>query len=366
MTDTIAIQIKAVTKYYGAGTDAVRALHNINIDIRHNEFFTLLGPSGCGKTTLLRTIGGFEDFQKGEISLYGQSIKGLPANKRSVNTVFQHYALFPHKTIIENIGFGLKMLGKPESEIQKRSNEMLELVKLNEYAHRKPAQLSGGQQQRVALARALAPAPKVLLLDEPLSALDLKLRQAMRHELRHIQEALGITFIFVTHDQQEALTMSDRVAVMSQGELQQVGPPEDIYNSPANVFVADFIGETNLIPVIVEKIDDGRVFCTFDDHETIQLNIHSNLEIKPGQKGRLSIRPEHMEVCAPDSDSHHFTGTVIERTFLGNDAQVVIQTAGGTDMIARLQLEQWKPGKMIHGETVGIRLKDEYLKLLMH
>ena len=344
----------------------MRALHNIDIDIHHNEFFTLLGPSGCGKTTLLRTIGGFEDFQEGEISLYGQSIKGLPANKRSVNTVFQHYALFPHMTIIDNIGFGLKMLGKSDEEIQQRAHEMLELVKLDELAHRKPGQLSGGQQQRVALARALAPAPKVLLLDEPLSALDLKLRQAMRHELRRIQEVLGITFIFVTHDQQEALTMSDRIAVMSQGELQQIGSPEEIYNSPANVFVADFIGETNLVSVRIERIENGQIYCTLDGGETLALAIQTNPEIRPGDQASLSIRPEHMEVCTTDSDAYQFTGKVTERVYLGNDAQVVIETTGGTPMIARLQLEQWQSDELSQGDTVGIILKREYVKLLAH
>ena len=366
MNDDTAISIRDVTKYYGSGTDAVRALHGINISIRHNEFFTLLGPSGCGKTTLLRTIGGFEDFQQGEIILYGESIKGLPANKRPVNTVFQHYALFPHMTIVDNIGFGLKMLGKPGQEIRRRSHEMLELVKLEEFAQRKPDQLSGGQQQRVALARALAPAPKVLLLDEPLSALDLKLRQAMRHELRHIQEALAMTFIFVTHDQQEALTMSDRIAVMSKGELQQIGPPEDIYNNPSNVFVADFIGETNLVPVTIRQVSDGQARCVLDGGETITLNVAAGVEIREGGRASLSIRPEHMEVCPEESGSAQFFGTVTERVFLGNDAQIAVETAGGTTLIARLQLEQWNPADTGHGKRVGISVKSDFVKLLAH
>ena len=249
-----AVDIQKVTKQYGLGDAAVTALTEISLDIRDNEFFTLLGPSGCGKTTLLRMIAGFETVTKGRIMLYGEEIEDLPANKRPVNTVFQQYALFPHMTILENVAFGLKMLKRGRSEVEDRARAMLDMVQLGSFADRKPNQLSGGQQQRVALARALAPAPKVLLLDEPLSALDLKLRQAMRVELKQIQEDTGITFVFVTHDQEEALTMSDRIAVMSAGELQQVGTAHDIYEAPRNRFVADFIGETNLLDVEVEEV----------------------------------------------------------------------------------------------------------------
>ncbi|MGA0301072.1 MAG: ABC transporter ATP-binding protein, partial [Paracoccaceae bacterium] len=216
MSNNPAVLVKDAVKRYG---DFV-ALKKINLAIEDNEFFTLLGPSGCGKTTLLRMIAGFEDVSEGEIFLFGQEIDRLPPHKRPVNTVFQNYALFPHMNVRENVAFGLEMLGKPKSEALTRANEMLDLVQLTEFAARKPAQLSGGQQQRVALARALAPQPKVLLLDEPLSALDLKLRKAMQLELKQLQRETGITFIFVTHDQEEALTMSDRIAVMSNGELQ--------------------------------------------------------------------------------------------------------------------------------------------------
>ena len=212
-----AINIRGVVKAFGTGSQAVIALSNISLAIRDNEFFTLLGPSGCGKTTLLRLIAGFETVTEGVISLYGDEMENLPANKRPVNTVFQHYALFPHMSVADNVAFGLRQLGRPKDEVASRTAAMLSLVQLSDLASRKPAQLSGGQQQRVALARALAPAPKVLLLDEPLSALDLKLRQAMRVELKQIQEETGITFVFVTHDQEEALTMSDRIAVMSAG-----------------------------------------------------------------------------------------------------------------------------------------------------
>ena len=211
----IAVDVRDAVKRYGEFT----ALQKISLGIRYNEFFTLLGPSGCGKTTLLRMIAGFEDVTEGGIYLFGDEIKTLPPHKRPVNTVFQNYALFPHMTVLENVGFGLEMKGSSRKDAAKRATEMLELVQMSQFAKRKPAQLSGGQQQRVALARALAPSPKVLLLDEPLSALDLKLRKAMQIELKHIQRETGITFIFVTHDQAEALTMSDRIAVMSAGEL---------------------------------------------------------------------------------------------------------------------------------------------------
>ena len=242
-----AIEIKNVTKIYGIDISSVKALKNANLTIYDNEFFTLLGPSGCGKTTLLRLIAGFEDITEGNIKLFSEEIISLPPNKRPVNTVFQHYALFPHLNVFENVAFGLKRLNKDKAEIEKRTNEVLELIQMKDLSSRKPNQLSGGQQQRVALARALAPQPKVLLLDEPLSALDLKLRQAMRVELKTLQRETGITFVFVTHDQEEALTMSDRIAVIKDGEIQQIGSPEEIYESPNNQFVANFIGEVNLL-----------------------------------------------------------------------------------------------------------------------
>lgn len=364
MADETAIQIRKVTKVYGSGADAVRALHDISVDIRHNEFFTLLGPSGCGKTTLLRIIGGFEDFQNGEIILYGNSIKALPANKRPVNTVFQHYALFPHMSIRDNIGFGLKMLGKSATAIRERTDEMLDLVKLKEYGHRRPAQLSGGQQQRVALARALAPAPKVVLLDEPLSALDLKLRQSMRHELRHIRESLGMTFVFVTHDQEEALTMSDRIAVMSEGELQQVGSPEEIYNTPANIFVADFIGQTNLIPGTVESISRDAAQCRLAGGQSIEIPLAGQPALDREDAVRLSIRPEHIDICRPDSDSAQITGILKEQVFLGTDVQILIEIDGSIPLMARLQSTQGSLHRWSPGDRVGIGINIGFVRLL--
>ncbi len=243
---TAAVGIEDLQKVY-PGPPPVEALVRANLEIQDNEFFTLLGPSGCGKTTLLRLIAGFETPTRGALTLFGEPIVHLPPEARPVNTVFQHYALFPHMSVLENIAFGLRRLGRTRAHADKTAQDMLDLVQLQDFGARKPGQLSGGQQQRVALARALAPHPKVLLLDEPLSALDLKLRQSMRSELKRLQQETGITFVFVTHDQDEALAMSDRIAVMSAGEIQQVGDPSRVYEHPENRFVAEFIGDANFI-----------------------------------------------------------------------------------------------------------------------
>ncbi|MEO3435044.1 ABC transporter ATP-binding protein [Inquilinus sp. CAU 1745] len=258
MAASPAIGIVSVTKIYQSGQESgVTALDGVSLDIGDNEFFTLLGPSGCGKTTLLRLIAGFEETSGGHILLYGEEIEGLPPHKRPVNTVFQNYALFPHMTVEENIGFGLEMKRAGKEQARDRVARMLELVKLGGMEKRKPAQLSGGQQQRVALARALASEPRVLLLDEPLSALDLKLRKEMQIELKRLQTETGITFIFVTHDQEEALTMSDRIAVMSAGKILQVGAPREIYEHPTRRFVADFIGESNFLAASLDRVENG-------------------------------------------------------------------------------------------------------------
>ena len=248
MGHPIAIEVRNVSKRYSDDPGLAPALDNVSVDIADNEFFTLLGPSGCGKTTLLRTIAGFEHVSEGEIRLAGEPVNDLPPFKRRVNTVFQSYALFPHMSVAQNIAFGLEMQGLDRKLIPQRVDEMLALVQMQHLAKRKPAELSGGQQQRVALARALAPKPKVLLLDEPLSALDLKLRKEMQVELKRVQKEAGITFIFVTHDQEEALTLSDRIAVMSAGKILQIGTPNDIYERPQHQFVAQFIGDINFLP----------------------------------------------------------------------------------------------------------------------
>ena len=314
-----AVEVRDVVKRFGDFT----ALERVSLSIRDNEFFTLLGPSGCGKTTLLRLIAGFEAVTEGHIQLFGQEIDHLPPHQRPVNTVFQNYALFPHMTVLENVGFGLEMLGRSKADARTRAGEMLELVQLSQFAARKPAQLSGGQQQRVALARALAPQPKVLLLDEPLSALDLKLRKAMQIELKHLQRETGITFIFVTHDQEEALTMSDRIAVMSNGAVQQLGDAREIYERPRNIFVADFIGETNLLAV---TIADGMA----------HLPGGQKLRCEAGQgEAHLSIRPERLFLSGSAETQDHLTGTVTENIFVGTGITTLVDIPGGLTLTVR-------------------------------
>jgi spermidine/putrescine transport system ATP-binding protein len=336
---TTAISIQSVTKQF----QDFQALDEISFDIKEGEFFTLLGPSGCGKTTLLRLLGGFEQTTSGTIKLFDQEIENLPANKRPINTVFQHYSLFPHLTIHENIQFGLKMQGMCKLDRIKRADEMLELVQLSDFSDRKPNQLSGGQQQRVALARALAPKPKLLLLDEPLSALDLKLRQSMRLELKKIQKQTGITFVFVTHDQEEALTMSDRIAVMSAGHLQQLGTPSEIYEEPANEFVANFIGETNLLDV--EIINKNSEFVTVSVQATNSsfknsppFEVSNNSSIFLGPTAKLSIRPERISLISNSSDEKfHLSGTVSESIYMGTDTQYIVQLDNGEELLTRNQ-----------------------------
>jgi len=285
-----ALEARSVVKVYGVGSSAVTALANVSIDIRHNEFFTLLGPSGCGKTTLLRLFAGFEEITEGEIYLYGEEIEHLAPHQRPV-------------------------------KIDATVKEMLALVHMEEFANRKPNQMSGGQMQRVALARALAPKPKVLLLDEPLSALDLKLRQAMREELQRLQKETGITFVFVTHDQDEALSMSDRIAVMSAGHVQQIGSPEDIYLRPANKFVADFIGDTNFIDVTVGKAGQ------FTAKNGLELKLPLKTDLTAGSEAVLNVRPENIVVSSAGKGL--FDATVSNRTFLGNMSVFELDLGGG-------------------------------------
>jgi len=324
-----SVTLKNTVKRFGEFT----AVHQTNLEVPEGAFVTLLGPSGCGKTTLLRMIAGFEDVTEGGIFLFGDEIESLPPNKRPVNTVFQNYALFPLMTVLENVSFGLEMLGTAKTEARKRAGEMLELVQLTQFANRKPSQLSGGQQQRVALARALAPNPKVLLLDEPLSALDLKLRQTMRFELKEIQRETGITFIFVTHDQEEALTMSDRVAVMSAGALQQLGDARDIYERPHNMFVADFIGETNLLEVTVDKVEGGRALCHLGGGHA--LGCDATEGVGAGAHVHLSVRPERLYLSDAPVANESLKGTVRHNIFVGTDIQTIVDLEDGPRMTVR-------------------------------
>ncbi len=325
MAETVAVEVRHAVKEFGQGDHAVRALDDVSVAIRKGEFFTLLGPSGCGKTTLLRLIAGFESPTSGQILLSGADITDLPPNRRPVNTVFQSYALFPHLDVARNVAFGLEMLGRPKAEVSARTAEMLALVRLEAFAGRKVSQLSGGQQQRVALARALAPKPQVLLLDEPLSALDLKLRKEMQSELKRLQTETGITFVFVTHDQEEALTMSDRIAVMSAGRIQQLGTPREIYTHPRNRFVADFIGETNFLTASVAVAPS-----TVAGGGRIALGA-------PAASGTvtLAVRPEHIRLVAPDADGA-LPATVGRSVYFGTDSHVHLRLSDGAEIVVRL------------------------------
>jgi spermidine/putrescine transport system ATP-binding protein len=338
-----AIEVVSAVKAFGAGDHAVRALDDVSLAIHAGEFFTLLGPSGCGKTTLLRLIAGFETPTSGTILLDGQDITHLPPNRRPVNTVFQSYALFPHLTVAQNVAFGLEMLGKQRAEVTARVDEMLRLVKLTAMAGRKTAQLSGGQQQRVALARALAPQPKVLLLDEPLSALDLKLRKEMQIELKRLQTQTGITFVFVTHDQEEALTMSDRIGVMSAGRLQQIGAPRDIYTRPVNRFVASFIGETNFLPATV--VPGG-----------VRLGCGDMVRVDTSATGAvtLAIRPEHIDLTAPDTEGT-IPATLANLVYFGTDTHCHAYLSDGAEVVARVQSSATGSIGVEVGAKVGLR-----------
>ncbi len=337
------IELKGITKSFGE----TRAIDDVSLDVYDNEFLTLLGPSGCGKTTLLRIIGGFEKPDEGDVIFMGRRINDVPAYKRNVNTVFQRYALFPHLNIFENIAFPLREKKLPESEIRERVDEMLGMVVLRGFEKRSVSSLSGGQQQRVAIARALIAQPRVLLLDEPLAALDLKLRKDMQGELKRIQKATGITFIFVTHDQEEALSMSDTVVVMSSGQIQQIGRPIDIYNEPKNAFVADFIGESNII--------DGRMpkdfVCTINgrDFECLDGGF------APGEAVDVVIRPEDVDIVDPAAGQ--LTGVVSSVTFMGVHYEIIVDVAGFMWMIQTTDY-------VAEGQTIGICLEPDAIHVM--
>ncbi len=322
------IEIKDATKVFGSGEAAFTALQGVSVTIAGNEFFTLLGPSGCGKTTLLRLIAGFEPPTMGSINLGGRDISRLPPNQRPVNTVFQNYALFPHMSVAQNIAFGLEMLGKPKSEIQSTVDEMLRLVQMEDLKDRRTSEISGGQQQRVALARALAPHPEVLLLDEPLSALDLKLRKEMQIELKRLQSETGITFVFVTHDQEEALTMSDRVAVMNAGQILQVGSPREIYERPSERFVANFIGESNFLDATLKE---SKV--------TLSAGGRHDVDVPEGlQDGKVSVlvRPEHISVYAREPGEGDLPATIDTVVYSGEATTVHMHLATGELLKSRM------------------------------
>ncbi len=354
-----AVEARAVSKVF-PGKPPVRALDEATIAIKSGEFFTLLGPSGCGKTTLLRLIAGFEEPTSGDLFLYGDPLAHLPPFKRPVNTVFQSYALFPHLTVARNVAFGLEMLKVERNKISERVEEMLALVKLEKFGDRRPAQLSGGQQQRVALARALANHPKVLLLDEPLSALDLKLRKEMQLELKRLQLETGITFIFVTHDQEEALTMSDRIAVMRDGRILQIGTPTQIYEHPEDRFVADFIGDSNFLDA--ECRSNGADEYTFALAAGGEVRASGNHGCAPGDRVTLAVRPERIELDIPDAS--RVAGKVENVVYFGTDTTYHVALSGGYRVQVRVQNRAGSGRKVNPGDSVGLAFPPDAVQVL--
>ncbi|HZD99146.1 MAG TPA: ABC transporter ATP-binding protein, partial [Micromonosporaceae bacterium] len=315
-----AIELVGVVKEFVSHGEVIAAVNGIDLAIAQGEFFSLLGPSGCGKTTTMRMVAGFEEPTRGTVLLHGNNVTGVPANKRDVNMVFQSYALFPHMTVAENVSFGLEQRKVPKPEIRERVGEILEIVGLAGREKRRPKELSGGQQQRVALARALVNRPSALLLDEPLGALDLKLRQAMQVELKRIQRDVGITFVYVTHDQGEALTMSDRIAVMNEGCVEHLGTPRDIYEHPATRFVAGFIGTSNLLDGVVESTADGFAVLRTGASERMVIPLRPDVDAVVGAKVELTVRPEKIVLHAQapaDTEGSVLSGTVTEIVYLG-------------------------------------------------
>src|SRR5499426_3116466 len=329
-----AIELSGVVKEFQARGEVITAVAGIDLDIREGEFFSMLGPSGCGKTTTMRMIAGFEEPTQGAIRLHGQDVTNVPPNKRDVNMVFQSYALFPHMNVFENVAFGLRRKAVAKPEITRRVGEMLEIVDLAGRGERRPRELSGGQQQRVALARALVNHPRALLLDEPLGALDLKLRQAMQVELKRIQREVGITFVYVTHDQGEALTMSDRIAVMNDGSIEHLGTPREIYEHPRTRFVAGFIGTSNLLTGTVTRLDGDRAIIQISPDEQIIVPVQDRA-VGEGSRLELTVRPEKIDLTTerPSGEGCALRGTVTEVVYLGTSTNFSVTTSAGADVV---------------------------------
>src|SRR5258705_8366253 len=366
----VAVRLVQLTKRFGGDTTGRRvagyvrgpnpaqgfmAVDHIDLEVRDGEFFSLLGPSGCGKTTTLRMIGGFEQPTDGTIELQGEDVTWLPAYKRNVNTVFQNYALFPHLTIYENVAFGLRRKKVQGAEVKRRVTEMLELVELPGYESRKPTQISGGQAQRVALARALVNKPAVLLLDEPLGALDLKLRKQMQVELKRIQQEVGITFIYVTHDQEDAMTMSDRIAVMNKGHYEQLGDPESLYERPSTRFVASFLGISNLLPAKIVGSDDGYARASLGDDTTIRV---PRALVDGKTQVNIGVQPEQIRLSEPTTAAptghNRLTRHGHDASYLGVSTQYLVALAGGHNVTVYEQnveratkAELWRPGENV-------------------
>ena len=351
MTDGVSevIKLEHVSKRFGTFT----AVHEADFGILSGEFFSVLGPSGCGKTTILKMIAGFEQPTSGRVMLDGKDVSDVPPYRRNVNTVFQQYALFPHMTVADNVAFGPRSKKKSEAEVKTAVKEMLDVVRLGDFAERKPSQLSGGQQQRVALARALVNLPSALLLDEPLAALDLKLREAMQIELKRIQREVEISFIFVTHDQHEALTMSDRIAVMSAGRVEQIGTPEEIYRKPASLFVAGFIGSANLLPGTLQSSSGDEHVVALTAGATVRVPA-SGTTFAQGAKVSVMLRPEVLNPGAPSSsDGRSLTGTLTDKVYEGATERLVVALADGTEMVSLTDAGTDAAHKVV-GATVGL------------
>ena len=356
-----AIELSGVVKEFQARGEVVTAVAGIDLDIREGEFFSLLGPSGCGKTTTMRMIAGFEEPTQGVIRLHGRDVTNVPPNKRDVNMVFQSYALFPHMNVFENVAFGLRRKSVAKPEITRRVGEMLEIVDLAGRGERRPRELSGGQQQRVALARALVNNPRALLLDEPLGALDLKLRQAMQVELKRIQREVGITFVYVTHDQGEALTMSDRIAVMDDGKVEQLGTPREIYEHPRTRFVAGFIGTSNLLTGTITRMDGDRAVIELGPGERIIVPVQDRV-VSEGTRLELTVRPEKIDLATgqPAGEGCALRGTVTEVVYLGTSTNFSVSTTAGSDMVVFQQNSASAASVAARGDNVWLSWQPEH------
>jgi spermidine/putrescine ABC transporter ATP-binding subunit len=356
-----AIELAGVVKEFQTRGEVITAVRWLDLTIREGEFFSLLGPSGCGKTTTMRMIAGFEEPTQGAIRLHGSDVTGVPPNKRDVNMVFQSYALFPHMSVFENVAFGLRRKKAAKDEITRRVTEMLEIVDLAGRGQRRPRELSGGQQQRVALARALVNRPRALLLDEPLGALDLKLRQAMQVELKRIQREVGITFVYVTHDQGEALTMSDRIAVMNDGAVEHLGTPREIYEHPKTRFVAGFIGTSNLLTGTVSRVEAGHAIVEVSPEERIVAPLRDQ-GLAPGSPLELTVRPEKIELSAtrPADRGCVLRGTVSEVVYLGTSTNFSVITTTGAEIVVFQQNSAGAGDVAARGASVWLSWQPEH------
>jgi spermidine/putrescine transport system ATP-binding protein len=360
-----AIELSGVTKDFHAGGEVISAVREMDLQIREGEFFSLLGPSGCGKTTTMRMVAGFEEPTTGTVWLQGKDVTSAPPNKRDVNMVFQSYALFPHMDVFENVAFGLRRRQVPRNEITTQVAEMLEIVDLSGRENRRPRELSGGQQQRVALARALVNHPKALLLDEPLGALDLKLRQAMQVELKRIQREVGITFVYVTHDQGEALTMSDRIAVMNDGLIEQLATPREIYEHPASRFVAGFIGTSNLLTGTAGSVSASQAVIEVSADERIIVPIR-DARVTQGAKLEVTVRPEKIELSTerPPAGSCALRGTVTEVVYLGTSTNFTIATTTGAEIVVFQQNSASAGDVAARGDSVWLSWQPQHSYLI--